>query len=133
MEERGYQMARFSDLHLQLEMAAEAFHKAPTEENGNRVVKEMKKLIENDSELLFEGVDGGNGMTPGGFYGADGKFYFHVFSSRMHLENIAGKAMVAPAGQLFSIVKQNSIVGGFSLNHMDDTGAILITQEELEA
>ena len=124
-------MAKFSDLHLQLEMAAETFHKEETEENGNCVVRELKKLIEEDKELLFEGVKGPNGMTPGGFYSSDGRFYFHIFSSRMHLQNLSGEAMVAGAGQLWKLVEQNDIVGGFSLNHKYEEGAILITREEI--
>ena len=127
-------MANRNGMHLTFELASEKYRKDPSAENGDRVVRELTNIILRHEDIIFEGVDTPTGTQPGGFQAPDGKFYFHIFTGSLHFtEELTGRKLIARAQTLWDIVVQNPSVGGFSINHGDAQGAILVMQEEIEA
>lgn len=129
-------MSKFDDIHLELEIKAKDFREKPTEENGNLIIQEIVKLINEDASIMIDGIPSDVNPTitvPSGYYAPDGRFYIHIFSSKVSFEvSTAEHPMMSHMKALYGFMEENSQIGGFSLNHTKDTGAILITREDLE-
>lgn len=129
-------MSKFEDIHLELELKANTFRENPTEENGDLIIQEIVKLINEDSNIMIDGVPADNNPTitvPSGYYAPDGRFYIHIFSSKVSFEtSTAEHPMMTHMKPLYGFMEENEQIGGFSLNHTKETGAILITREDLE-
>lgn len=130
-------MARFSELHLKLEELAEKFLKDQTDENSAAIVAEITRLIITDADILIDGipVEGLTGQVqPGGYTGPDGRFYIHIFSSRIQFDmSGAANPMITKLKSLLDMVFANDAVGGLSLNYKKEKGTILITKEDIMA
>ena len=79
-------MATLNELHLQLEMKVQKFLEDESDENSSLIIAEIIRLLAMDAEVVIAGnpVEGKEGLTdPAGYYGPDGRFYFHIFTSRL--------------------------------------------------
>lgn len=128
-------MAKFEDLHLQLQILTEEFRKNPTDENGNEIIAEINKLIQENASILVDGIPSEvnpNVIVPSGYYAPDGRFYIHIFSSKLSFDaSTATNPLFTHFQGLVAFIKENKQIGGFSLNHTKQTGAVLITREDL--
>ena len=82
-------MTSFSDLHLELEIKAKDFGENPTDENGDKIIAEIVHLIENNASILVDGIPSDvnpNVIVPSGYYANDGRFYIHIFSSKVSFD-----------------------------------------------
>lgn len=129
-------MSKFDDIHLELEIKAKDFREHPTDENGDLIIQELVKLIKEDASMMIDGIPSDvnpNITVPSGYYAPDGRFYIHIFSSKVSFDiSTAEHPMMSHMKALYGFMEENSQIGGFSLNHTKDTGAILITREDLE-
>ncbi len=128
-------MSKFEDLHLELELKANAFRNEPTDENGNKIIEEIVKMIKENSSILVDGVPSDVNPTviiPSGYYSNDDRFYVHIFSSKVSFEaSTATNPLITHMNGLWEFVLANDQIGGFSLNHTKETGSILITREDI--
>lgn len=128
-------MSKFEDLHLELELKAKAFRNDPTEENGNLIIEEIVHMIQEDSSILVDGVPSDVNPTviiPSGYYANDNRFYVHIFSSKLSFEESkATNPLFTHMKGLWNFILENEQIGGFSLNHTKESGAILITREDI--
>ncbi len=129
-------MAKFSDIHLQLEKLAEEFREDPSDEKGNQIIAEICRLIQEDASILIDGIPSPvnpNVMVPSGYYAPDGRFYFHLFSSRVSFDrSVAEHPFLTHMSGLMEFLAKNPQVGGCSLNPLKEKGTILITREDIE-
>lgn len=129
-------MSKFDDIHLELEIKAKDFRENPTNENGDLIIQEIVKLIKEDASILIDGIPSDINPTvtvPSGYYAPDGRFYIHIFSSKVSFDvSTAEHPMMSHMKALYAFMKENTQIGGFSLNHTKETGAILITREDLQ-
>ena len=129
-------MSKFEDLHLELQILTEEFRKDPCDENGDKIIAEIKKLIKNDASILVDGVASDvnpNVIVPSGYYANDGRFYIHIFSSKVAFDaSTAKNPFFTHMHGLVTFIQENKQIGGFSLNHTQETGAVLITREDLQ-
>lgn len=130
-------MTKFENLHLALEVKAKAFLENPTEENGNKIIVELLKLEKENAMICIDGVASDVNPTvtvPSGYYAKDGKFYVHIFSSNIAFDaSTATNPHTVHMQDLMHFVYDNEQIGGFSLNHTKDSGAILITKQDIDA
>lgn len=128
-------MTKFEDLHLELQILTEEFRKNPIDENGDKIIAEIQKLIQTNASILVDGVASDvnpNVIVPSGYYANDGRFYIHIFSSKVAFDaSTATNPLFTHMQGLVDFIKANPQIGGFSLNHTKETGAVLITREDL--
>ncbi len=128
-------MSKFEDLHLELELKSKTFRSEPTEENGNAIIDEIVHMIQEDASILADGVPSYVNpavIIPSGYYANDNRFYVHIFSSKLSFEaSTATNPLFTHMKGLWNFILENEQIGGFSLNHTKDTGAILITREDV--
>jgi hypothetical protein len=128
-------MSKFEDLHLELELKANNFRSEPTDENGNKIIEEIVKMIKDNASILVDGVPSEvnpSVITPSGYYAQDNRFYVHIFSSKVSFEaSTATNPLFTHMKGLWEFVEENKQIGGFSLNHTKETGSILITREDI--
>lgn len=129
-------MTRFENLHLALEVKAKEFLEHPTDENGDKIIVELLRLNDENAMILIDGVPSDVNPTvtvPSGYYGKDGKFYVHIFSSNVAFDaSTATNPHTVHMQDLMDFVCDHAQIGGFSLNHTKQTGAILITKQDIE-
>ena len=128
-------MTSFTDLHLELEIKAKDFRENPTEANGNKIIEEIVRLIKMNASILIDGVqsDVNKDITvPSGYYAKDSRFYIHIFSSKVAFDaSTASNPFMMHMQDLIRYMDESEQIGGFSLNHTRETGAILITREDI--
>lgn len=125
------------ELHLELEIHAQDFRENPNDETGDKLLQSMVHIIKNNEMVLIDGIPSPVNPTitvPSGYYAKDGRFYFHIFSSKKSFdESSAHNPMLTHMEGLMKLIKDNSQVGGFSLNQKQGEGTILLTREDLMA
>lgn len=123
------------ELHLELEILANDFRENPNDETGDKMLRALARIIEDNDTILIDGIPSPINPTvtvPSGYYAKDGRFYFHIFSSRQSFEaSSAGNAMHARMEGLMKLMEDNPQVGGFSLNQRAGEGTILLTREDI--
>lgn len=128
-------MATLNELHWQLEQRVQEFLADQTEENSSRLIMEVIRLLAMDAEVVIAGspVPDHSEMTdPAGYYGPDGRFYFHVFTSRLRFnESGAEHPCMTKLKFLLDQVFSNDTIGGLSLNYKKGEGTVVITKEDL--
>lgn len=128
-------MGKYSEIHFKLEQYANAFLQQQTEENSGLLISEFVRLILNDADVLFDGIEDKEhpGMfEPSGYEGPDGRFYFHLFTSKLRFDDSDAKnPMVAKLKGILDQVFANEQVGGISLNYKAGSGTILISKEDI--
>lgn len=128
-------MATLNELHWQLEQRVQEFLADQTEENSSRLIMEVIRLLAMDAEVVIAGspVPDHPEMTdPAGYYGPDGRFYFHVFTSRLRFnESGAEHPCMTKLKFLLDQVFSNNTIGGLSLNYKKGEGTVVITKEDL--
>ena len=126
---------RQGELHLQLEILAKEFRENPSAETGDRILAAMAKIIRDNEKILIDGIPSPVNPTitvPSGYYAKDGKFYFHIFSSRQSFDaSSASNPMLTHMEGLMKLMEDNPQVGGFSLNQKAGSGTILLTREDI--
>lgn len=129
-------MSKFTDLHLELEIKAQKFREDPTDENGDKIIAEIVHLIENNASILVDGIPSDvnpNVIVPSGYYANDGRFYIHIFSSKVAFDaSNATNPLLTHMHGLMEFMLENKQIGGFSLNHTKKDGSILITREDID-
>lgn len=129
-------MSKFTDLHLELEIKAQKFKEDPTDENGDKIIAEIVHLIENNASILVDGIPSDvnpNVIVPSGYYANDGRFYIHIFSSKVAFDaSTATNPLLTHIHGLMEFMLENKQIGGFSLNHTKKDGSILITREDID-
>ena len=129
-------MSKFTDLHLELEIKAQKFREDPTDENGDKIIAEIVHLIENNSSILVDCIQSDvnpNVIVPSGYYANDGRFYIHIFSSKVAFDaSTATNPLLTHMHGLMEFMLENKQIGGFSLNHTKKDGSILITREDID-
>lgn len=129
-------MSKFTDLHLELEIKAQKFREDPTDENGDKIIEEIVHLIENNASVLVDGIPSDvnpNVIVPSGYYANDGRFYIHIFSSKVAFDaSTATSPLLTHMHGLMEFMLENKQIGGFSLNHTKKDGSILITREDID-
>lgn len=129
-------MSKFTDLHLELEIKAQKFREDPTDENGDKIIEEIVHLIENNASVLVDGIPSDvnpNVIVPSGYYANDGRFYIHIFSSKVAFDaSTATNPLLTHMHGLMEFMLENKQIGGFSLNHTKKDGSILITREDID-
>lgn len=127
---------RQGELHLQLELLAKQFRENPSDEIGDRILEAMAKIIRNNEKILIDGIPSPVNPTiivPSGYYGKDGRFYFHIFSSRQSFDaSSASNPMLTHMEGLMKLMEDNPQVGGFSLNQQVGSGTIVLSREDIE-
>ena len=128
-------MATLNELHLQLEQKVQDFLKDQTEENSSRLVMEVIRLLGMDAEVVIAGepvADHPELTDPAGYYGPDGRFYFHVFTSRLRFnESGAQHPCMTKLKFLLDQVFTNEKIGGLSLNYKKGEGTVVIAKEDI--
>ena len=118
---------RQGELHLQLEILAKEFRENPSDETGDRILAAMAKIIDGIPSPVNPTI-----IVPSGYYAKDGKFYFHIFSSRQSFDaSSASNPMLTHMEGLMKLMEDNPQVGGFSLNQKAGSGTILLTREDI--
>lgn len=128
-------MATLNELHLQLEQKVQNFLQDESEENSSLLIAEIIRLLAMDAEVVIAGnpVEGQPGMTdPAGYYGPDGRFYFHVFTSRLRFnESGAEHPCMTKLKYLLDQAFSNETIGGLSLNYQKGKGTVVISKEDI--
>lgn len=128
-------MAKYSELHLQLEQKLNQYLAEQTDENSSLLIAEFTKLILEDADILIDGSpdeEEPDKYDPSGFEGPDHRFYFHMFTSKLRFdESEAEKPMVTKLKGVLDQVFSNEALGGFSLNYKKNAGTVLITKEDI--
>lgn len=128
-------MATLNELHLQLEMKVQKFLEEESDENSSLIIAEIIRLLAMDAEVVIAGnpVEGKVGLTdPAGYYGPDGRFYFHVFTSRLRFnESGAEHPYMTKLKFLLEQAFTNDTIGGLSLNYKKGKGTVVITKEDI--
>lgn len=123
------------ELHLQLEILAHDFRENPNDETGDRLLQSLAHIIENNEMILIDGIPSPVNPTitvPSGYYAKDGRFYFHIFSSKKSFEeSSAQNPMLTHMEGLMKLLEDNEQTGGFSLNQKQGEGTILLTREDI--
>lgn len=124
------------ELHLQLEILAQDFRENPSDETGDKLLLSLVHIIENNEMVLIDGIPSPVNPTitvPSGYYAKDGRFYFHIFSSKKSFEESSAKTpMLTHMEGLMKLMDDNPQVGGFSLNQKKGFGTILLTREDIQ-
>ncbi len=124
----------FSDIHLALEEAVDAYRSCPDEAHGEAVLRETVRLIQTDAQVLYGVIKQDGEKRPAGCYGRDQRFYLHIFSSRLRLRDSAVRdSELLAIRKLYDFTVRNVPLGGFSLDQSDQEGTILIPKEDLTA
>lgn len=128
-------MAKYSELHLQLEQKLNQYLADQTDKNSSLLIAEFTKLILEDADILIDGSPDEEELDkydPSGFEGPDHRFYFHMFTSKLRFdESEAEKPMVTKLKGVLDQVFSNEALGGFSLNYKKNAGTVLITKEDI--
>lgn len=123
------------ELHLQLEILAQDFRDNPCDESGDKLLRALAYIIKNNEMILIDGIPSPVNPTvtvPSGYYAKDGRFYFHIFSSRQSFEeSSASNPMLTHMEGLMKLLEDNRQAGGFSLNQKQGKGTILLTREDI--
>lgn len=123
------------ELHLQMEILAQDFRDNPCDEIGDKLLESLAHIIENNEMVLIDGIPSPVNPTvtvPSGYYAKDGRFYFHIFSSKKSFdESSAANPMLTHMEGLMKLLEDNRQVGGFSLNQKLGEGTILLTREDI--
>lgn len=129
-------MNTYSDIHFELEKRAEQMKKEESEEAGKAVVEELIHLILKDADILISGIahEGEKGaVDPAGFYGPSGKFYVHIFSSKLSFDHSGfSNPMLTKLKELLDQIFEREEIGGLSLNYNPQNGTILIHKKDIE-
>ena len=124
------------ELHLQLEILANDFRQEPDDATGNKMLQSLAHIIQSDETILIDGIPSPVNPSvtgPSGYYAKDGRFYFHIFSSRQSFEESSAEhPMLTHMSGLMKLIEDNPQVGGFSLNQKKGYGTILLTREDIE-
>jgi hypothetical protein len=129
-------MARFSELHLRLEELSQKFLKDQSEENSALLIAEFTRLILNDADVLIDGSQAAGAVKgqviPSGYTGPDGRFYIHIFTSKIRFDDSDAKhPNLTKLKGLCQSVFDNEKLGGFSLNYKPGEGTILLSKEDI--
>lgn len=124
------------ELHLQLEILANDFRQNMDEKTGEKILSAFVQIIRNNESILIDGIPSPINpdiIVPSGYYAKDGRFYFHIFSSRQSLEaSSASNGILTHMDGLMKLMEDNPQVGGFSLNQRANEGTILLTREDID-
>ncbi len=104
--------------NLALDILSDQFLQEPTDENGDKLIKEICRLIQGHKQITIDLIEQNQQTQPSGYMAEDGKFYVHIFSSEAKfLHSTAAHPGVVDMAQLYQSMCANPIIGGFSLNH----------------
>jgi len=129
-------MGKYSEIHIKLEELVNNFLECQSDENSSLIISEIVNLIVKDADVL---IDGNESKTypgqyePSGYEGNDGRFYFHVFTSKLRFdESDAKKPMVCKLNSILNSVFNNEYLGGISLNYQKGKGTVLVSKEDIK-
>lgn len=129
-------MNTYSDIHFELEKRAEKMKDDESEEAGKAVVDELVHLILQNADILISGIthdDPKGAVDPAGFYGPEGKFYVHIFSSKLAFDKSQfSSPMLTKLKELLDQIFARDEIGGLSLNYSPKDGAVLIPKKDIE-
>ena len=121
------------ELHLiRFEELYERYMADPSEEGSSLLIAETVRLIRKENPVIICGLNHDGKTDPQGYYGPDGRFYFHVFTGMEKLLHSGfGHPAAVRLSDLYGSALTNDIIGGISLNYAQENGALLINKEDL--